>query len=57
MDTDTKLLLSKIAVSLERIADAMEEQNRILNTVTLYPEEGHARLVIGVADAVQTIEL
>lgn len=59
MSTNTEKTLETIARNLERLADGIEEQNQLLKSVVLDPAEDHrpARVVVGVADAVQTIEL
>ena len=59
MSTNTERILENIARNLERLADGIEEQNRLLNSVVLDPADDlrPARVVVGVADAVQTIDL
>ena len=59
MSTNTERILENIARNLERLADGIEEQNKILNSVVLDPADDlrPARVVVGVADAVQTIDL
>ena len=59
MSTNTEKALADIARNLERLADGIEKQNKLLDSIVLDPAENNrpARFVVGVADVVQTIDL
>ena len=43
--------------ALQRIAEALEEQNRMLQECILNPAEGPARLKVGICGTVEVIDL